>query len=477
MAAAAGFPPLPGDPPAPPGVDPRSPAPDIVVIVLDDIPPLDGRLWTELPNIRRTFVQQGLEFTDAHVETPTCTPGRAGLLTGLHTHHHGAYKTDGSLFDPGETVATELQAEGYHTIAVGKWVNLFERVWDKQPPGWDDFHGYGGGYYDYVLYSNGVGRSYGHKPRDYSTDVIARIATREIAQAPRGKPLFAWITPYAMHKPWSVAPRHRQANRCDPARWKPPGYMERNVRDKPAYIQQSRVKRRGGYELGRICKGMLSVDELVGDVVRQLDRLRRLENTMLILTSDNGMAFGSQRIYNNKKVPYGTHIPLFVHWERLLGMLPRQVGERVQNIDVAPTLCDIAGCELGPYPTGQLRPDGVSLLRLLTGDRTRLGRRAVLASYQEEGHEIPPYWSVTTTGSSPLARKGCAQAKRGGCRWMYTEYATGEVELYDLTGGPCHAWKRSARGDPCMLKNRAGTRRLADVERALRAELHRLQPG
>jgi arylsulfatase A-like enzyme len=474
LASAATFPPLPGDPPAPPGEDPRSPTPDIVAIVLDDIPPLDGRLWDRLPNIRRAFVEQGTEFVDAHVETPTCTPGRAGLLTGLHSHHHGAYRTDGSDFDPGETIATELQAEGYHTIAVGKYVNLFDRVPDKQPPGWDEFHGYGGGYYDYNLYSNGVQRRYGSRPRDYSTDVIRRLTQRTLSRAPKDTPIFAWIAPYAMHKPWTIAPRYRQASkRCDLPRWKPQGYMEKNVRDKPAYVQARRIKSAGGYDLRRICKGMLAVDDLVGEVVRKLDRLGRLENTLLVLTSDNGMAYGAQRILHDKKAPYGTQVPLLMRWPRVLGTVPTTVGERVQNIDLAPTLCDIAGCQLGPFPTGQARADGVSLLKLLTGERERLGRRTVLGSYLEDGHRVPRYWSVTTTGASPLASKGCALAKRAGCRWLYTEYETGEVELYDLSNGPCHAWKRSQRGDPCMLKNKAGVKRFAAVQGALRAEVAR----
>ncbi len=70
-----------------------------------------------------------MEFTDTHGETPTCAPGRAGLLTGLHTHNHGVYQTDdGTLFQPDETIATELQGVGYHTIEVGKYLNLFERI-------------------------------------------------------------------------------------------------------------------------------------------------------------------------------------------------------------------------------------------------------------------------------------------------------------------------------------------------------------
>jgi arylsulfatase A-like enzyme len=475
VASAATFPTLPGDPPAPPGEDPASPRPDIVAIVLDDIPPLDGRLWDKLPNIRRTFIEQGVQFTDAHVETPTCTPGRVGLLTGQHSHKHGAYKTDGSLFDPGETIATELQAEGYHTIAVGKYVNLFDRVYPKLPPGWDEFHGYGGGYYDYNLYSNGVQRHYGHRPRDYSTDVIKRLSLKALSRVPRNDSLFAWITPYSMHKPWTVAKRHKN-KKCNVKPWKPHGYMEKNVRDKPAYVKGRKIKSPGGYKLKRTCRGMLSVDQLVGEVVHKLKKLGRLDNTMLILTSDNGMSFGSQRILLDKKAPYGTQIPFYVRWPRVLGTQPREVDERIQNIDLAPTLCDIAGCRMGPFPNGHFRADGTSFLKLLTGDRERLNREAVLTSYQEEGHRVPTYWSATSTSSSPLAKRVCALRKKGECRWVYTVYETGERELYDISNGPCHTWKRSKKGDPCMLRNHSGKKKYASVERVMQRELARLRP-
>jgi hypothetical protein len=60
---------------------------------------------------------------------------------------------------------------------------------------------------------------------------------------------------------------------------------------------------------------------------------------------------------------------------------------------------------------------------------------------------------------------------------MYTVYGTGETELYDLSNGPCHAWKRRMRGDPCMLQNKAGMARYAGVEQVLRRELARLRAG
>ena len=71
VVAAASFPQLPGDPPKPPGADPHTPLPDIVTVVLDDIPPLDGRLWKRLPNIRQNFVRQGLRLSLIHISEPT----------------------------------------------------------------------------------------------------------------------------------------------------------------------------------------------------------------------------------------------------------------------------------------------------------------------------------------------------------------------------------------------------------------------
>jgi hypothetical protein len=253
--------------------------------------------------------------------------------------------------------------------------------------------------------------------------------------------------------------------------------MEKDVRDKPAYVQARQIKQPGGYELTRICRGLLSVDQLLGQVMRTLKRLDRLDNTMLILTSDNGMTYGSQRILHDKKSPYASQIPFYVRWPRVLGTQSAEIHERIQNIDLAPTLCDIAGCDLGPYPTGQSKPDGRSFLRLLTGQRTTLDREAVLTSYQDSERLMPSYWSVTSTGSSPLARQGCAKRGKGGCRWVYTEYETGERELYDISNGPCHAWKRRMKGDPCMLANKAGQRRYADIQESLARELARLHPG
>lgn len=456
--------------------DPRAPRPDIVAIVLDDIPELDGRLLRRLPNIRNVFLDHGVEFTDFHGETPTCCPGRAGFLTGLHTHHHRTIITDGSLFKPGMTIATQLHGVGYYTIQVGKYLNLFEKIADKWPPGWSRFHGFGGAYYGYNMWQNGRRHYYGSRPADYSTDVIRRLTLAELRKAPRKRRLFAWITPYAFHKPWQVAPRHRTSELCTGIeRWKPPGYMEGWIKDKPRYIRQLKIRSPDGIALGRTCRGLISVDQLVGRVVRELKDQGRWNNTLMILTSDNGMSMGMHRVYGDKKTPYATQLPFYIRWPRLLGSTPAVIGERLQNIDLAPTLCDIAGCKLGPYPTGQRRPDGRSFLSLITGARSGLARDAVLSSYRAPGKWVPRWWSVTTTARSDLASRRCALKGTSGCRWLYVEYETGERELYDVSNGPCWEWSRGSPGDPCMLDNLAGKPGYRGIQSALRYRLVRLR--
>jgi hypothetical protein len=157
-----------------------------------------------------------------------------------------------------------------------------------------------------------------------------------------------------------------------------------------------------------------------------------------------------------------------------MGYQPRKVNERLMNIDLAPTLCALAGCRMGPYPTGQRSPDGRSFAKLLLGTSNRLVRDSVLTSFRRPGVEIPRWWGVETTRHSKLANRGCSSKSQGGCRWSYVKYETGEKELYDVSNGPCYAWRRGKPGDPCRLHNLAGQRQYRTIQRALDQRLSQL---
>lgn len=472
--------PRPGTVPASgaPSTTPVAPGeqPDIVVVLLDDVPYLDGRLMEAMPNIRRIFLEHGTTYTSFHGETPLCCPGRAGFLTGQHTHNNGVRRNDGRFFDPEMTIATALDDVGYQTFLAGKYLNLYDRFAPTVPPGWDRFHAIEGPFYDYYMWSNGhPGVFHGRSAKDYSTDVIARRAAAEIRAAPLDSPIFAWVSPYAAHLPRTPAPRHLTDERCAgmPA-WSPPNYMEADVSDKPGYILRRPVDGTTGFDLTRICRTLLSADDLVASVSDALAETGRLDDAVFILTSDNGMNYGAHRVRDDKKTPYSTHIPFMVSWPARLGDAGRTVEDRLMNIDLAPTLCQLAGCTLGPYPGGQPTADGASFADLLTDSGPPPRRGEILHSYLVPTGWVPRWWAVATTASSDFARRDCAAAAERGCRWFFVDYETGETELYDLSGGNCWEWSPGGPGDPCMLENRSGNPSLAALEADLEARLREL---
>jgi N-acetylglucosamine-6-sulfatase len=465
---------------APAVAGPPASTPDVVVILLDDLPQIDGRMWAHLPTIRDTFIDHGVRFTNAFVETPLCCPSRASYLTGQHTHRHGVINNDGRRFDPSTTIATELDAIGYHTMLVGKYVNYYEAVWPAIPPGWDAFRAFVKiGYYGYSIgREDGSLTQYGSDAEEYSTTLLANEAAALIREAPPDRPLFAWLTPYAPHDPFTPPPGDEDGC-AGLARWDPPNYDEADVSDKPAYVRRQPRIGDAGLDLRPVCRTLLAVDDMVSTVRQALIETGRLDDTLIVLAGDNGMNWGAHRLMYHpdlgKHTPYATHIPFLASWPGRFGTAGRVVRETISNIDLAPTICALAGCSMGPYPNGQTQADGRDFSGLLLGTQRRLARAAILHSYAAGGATVPNWWGIRTTGSSRYASQGCTGATGGRCRWLYVEYATGERELYDVSGPRCWDWEPGGRGDPCMLRSRHADRGLAELRQGLAQRLRELR--
>jgi arylsulfatase A-like enzyme len=190
---------------------------------------------------------------------------------------------------------------------------------------------------------------------------------------------------------------------------------------------------------------LLSSDDLLGKIVAELKAQNRYQNTIFILTADNGYGFGEHRI-PAKTSPYVTHVPLYISWPAGRGTEPRTEDAILSNIDIAPTICEIAGCVMGPYPNGQQIPDGISFAPLLKDQPLTINRDAILASQPIKPDNASPdtrpaWWAVRTTEKNPNGL------------WHYIEYNTGEKELYDMSNGPCYKWNNTMPGDPCELRN------------------------
>ena len=408
--------------------------PNIVIFLIDDAAPLDGRLWgdaTLTPTVTNFFVGHGTHFSNAIGETSVCCPGRSGLLTGLHTQNHGVITNDGRLFNAREHLGHELKAVGYETMWVGKYMNLTNKfaspTWKVHGAGWtylDAIIGENGKYFDYTVHTKTGNVRYGNV---HSTRMAAERTVQRLRSVPASKPVFSVVSMYNMHVPNEPMPGFeddpRWAACADMPPWNPPSYNEADVSDKPAYIRSfPLLPYPDGYPMDGYCREMLGIDWATKTVIDELRNEGRLENSLLIFTADNGVTWGEHRVGRKKFVPYSSPVPLYMWWPARWTNIPRDIDDLVSNIDIAPTLCAIAGCQMGPFPTGQQHSDGVNLLPLLDGDQGHLARTAVLESVWE--NDVRNWRGVRTAANDPLGA------------WHYVEWAGGEEELYDLTADP-----------------------------------------
>jgi N-acetylglucosamine-6-sulfatase len=430
--------------------------PDIVVFYLDDFAPRPRSLWDDprrTPNLAR-FVNRGTRFANAIVSTPLCGPSRAGLLTGRYGHNNGVIANDVAPYRADNDVAEKLSKAGYHTVYVGKHINRLkeerplrsqiDRIatwWDEFDVMWEDQ----GKFYDWTQYRKGEDSVYyGSDPGDHSSRVAADRAIEHIAATPPDEPLFLFISLADGHIPMTPMQRFVDDPACaDIEPWQGPAFNEADVSDKPSHIQATPLLPRDSYSLVARCEQSLTADWVVGKVTRALRKAGRLEDTLQILTADNGWLMGDHRIVG-KTYPYATPVPLYMRWPAVLGGERRVVEDPVSNLDLLPTFCDLAGC-------GVPNADGASLLPLILGETDRLDRKFIFvellydnARYPDDPKARPAYTGLETTlGYSDTL-------------WAFTRYRNGEAELYDLTD------------DPYRLENLYGRKGYGKVTRDLK---------
>src|SRR5690349_6855436 len=161
--------------------------PNIVFVLTDD---LSWNLVQYLPQVRQ-LQSQGLTFNDYVVADSLCCPSRSSIFTGRFPHDTGVFTNGGddggfgyfhSHGEEANTFATALQAKGYRTAMMGKYLNGYLPA-DHQggttpyvPPGWTEWDVAGNGYPEFIynLNENHTVVHYGSQPADYLTDVLAR---------------------------------------------------------------------------------------------------------------------------------------------------------------------------------------------------------------------------------------------------------------------------------------------------------------
>jgi N-acetylglucosamine-6-sulfatase len=400
----------------------RATAPNIVVILTDD--QRFDTLWS-MPAVQSDLVDHGVTFSNGFVVNSLCCPSRASILTGEYSHSTGVYHIQPpnggfSDFDDSSTLATWLHGAGYRTGLIGKYLDGYDGPDTHYiPPGWDTWFAFtsttgNGDYFDYTVSDNGVSKTYGNAETDYSTDVLASQADSFIRGANQSQPLFLYFAPKAPHEPATPAPRDVGSFSNLPP-YRPPSYNEDDVSDKPAYIQATHklsaqdIADEDQFRIDQY-ETLQAADDAVAEIVAALTDTGRLSNTMIVFTSDNGLMWGEHR-RTAKMVPYqeSIRIPMVIRYDPLT-TAPKTDDHLVANIDLAPTVAEIAGVQAPGA-------EGMSMVPLL-GPAAVSWREDFLVEHMQAWDDVPTYCTLRNSG------------------FVFTVYGTGERELYDLAADP-----------------------------------------
>jgi arylsulfatase A-like enzyme len=320
------------------------------------------------------------------------------------------------------------------------------------PPGWNLWYAFSGTrpkYYDYSINDNGKMLIFGDAPSDYSTDVLKERAVRFIQdQSASPDPFFLYIAPKSAHAegPRAVpSPQYKDALK-DVRFPESPAFNEEDLRRKA--LKAPRIGNATKEELEKSYRAALrslqSVDDLVAAVVDALKETGKLDNTVVIYTSDNGFLFGDHRLVGKTAAYEGSiKVPLLMRGPGIPGDQRRD--QLVSNLDVVATIVDLAGAKPGvPF-------DGKSLVPLFA-DASAPWRSALLVE-------------------SPVTRFDKTTNRYAGVRTAtkkYVRYDGGFEELFDLAADPYelknvvhdpdHATELSVlRGTHDKLKSCAGS--------------------
>jgi N-acetylglucosamine-6-sulfatase len=462
-----------------------------------------------MPNTLNLLAKRGETFNRYYVSYPLCCPSRVSLLTGRYAHNNGVkgnIQPNGGYFGFSfrgaytHNIATWLQGAGYRTIHVGKFLNGYGdepySSGTEVPPGWSAWHTVLNAdtdhyYYGYKLNNNGVvegpygdsgswdTREYGVRddvgcpfaplngqPCYYETDMLTNLATQELRNTSPEQPFYLQLDYTAPHgdfrKPAGPEPAPRNYDWFKGAPLphnRGQGFDEGNVSDKPSFIREAPYLGLSEIHTYRVyydkaLESLRSIDDGVKQLVDTLGSLHRLRNTYIIYTSDNGFFYGEHRLLGGKFLAYepSTHLPFLI---RGPGIKPgSESGEIVGNIDIAPTVLELAGVK----PDKSV--DGRSMKPFFEDPNLRTLRPYLFESFvetddvNEAGAIAEPGDQSRSTAQHSNGKSAVPQLQQRGEAtasilappkdyegirlgpYKYIAWPDGEKELYDLETDP-----------------------------------------
>lgn len=375
--------------------------PNIFLFLFDDLDEVVSPYWEVMTFSKKLFLQNGTMYSNAFAQSSICCPARCQILTGLMGHNTGVLENNGmhggleAFIKPyfknqrirdseGRCIDNEQRTiplflseyANYRSSIIGKYLNGIENtdlnILDHVPPGWTDIalasthrfyngFGYALGFWkkgqDQVTY-----KWYGNEESDYSTDVCRDEVVNYIDYHRQGtskQPLFSYICSTAPHFPILPAQRHHNqtlywynqydkyvSNRAN-------FFNQTEVAQKSRWMRQSMAWRTRGewmlhIEFGKRMASLYALDEMIEGVYRKIEALGELDNTVFIMSSDNGYNMGAHGLLH-KMSPYeeASKVPLYISGPGF--GKGKVVDDLVLLTDLAPTILDLAGLEIPQY--------------------------------------------------------------------------------------------------------------------------------
>lgn len=416
--------------------------PNIVLIVADDLGfnqiGCYGETPIETPNLDR-LAASGVRFTQAYAGGPVCSPSRVSLFTGRDARLMSDCSNQTRLAPSDVTLPLVLKHAGYDTALFGKY-SIGESFGANGPmaTGFDTWMGMfliieGHRQYPPFLWRDNhrvrIAANEGGRRGEYAQERFTDEAIRYI-KLPHDNPFFvvlAYSSPHA-----ELAAPAEYVRRYESRLPKSPylGMSAESGRDRYAPYYPDPVDHPHATLAGMVT----ALDDYIGRVVETLAEQGVLENTLLLVTSDNGPheEGGADPEFFRAAAPYrgikrdvydgGIHVPMIAHWPAAI------TRGRVDDTpwafaDVLPTLADVAGVPLASV--ARVRTNGVSIRGLLRDDPIEMSERTL---YWEFAAQMGDPNSGVTAAVWQAARRGPWKAVRLG--------SDQPVELYNLADDP-----------------------------------------
>jgi N-acetylglucosamine-6-sulfatase len=441
--------------------------PNILFILCDDIRwdhlGCAGHPNIKTPNIDR-LAHEGVHFRNMFCTTSLCSPSRASILSGLYGHSHGVQNNFTEFPNDLPSFPKRLHETGYETGYIGKW-HMGEDN-DEKRPGFDYWvsHKGQGKYFDTEFNVDGERKVI----PGYYTHIVTQLASDWIKK-PRDKPWCLMLGHKAPHSFYTPEPKYEHTFDDVRVPYPKSAFM---LDDKPKWYKDRLHTWHGIYgplfewrkkfpddrpeavkDFENMIHGywgvILSVDDSVGILTKQLEEAGQLDNTIIVFMGDNGLLNGENGMVDKRAMHDASiRVPLIVRYPGLTPKdQPKDVTKQVLTLDVAPSLLEL--CHAEPLPKIQ----GKSWVKLATsGDNDWRSAWFYEYNYEKQFPYTPNVRGIRTDD------------------WKYVHYPHGDgdadrhmAELYDL------------KNDPGELKNLISDPKFSAKRRELQVALATLE--